>query len=83
MADELVLATTPAEGVRVLAFNRPAKRNALSQELITVFLHHLLEASRDKAVRAIVLTGSGAFFSGKNKNGLPPRSKPWSLADST
>ncbi|KAH6995508.1 ClpP/crotonase-like domain-containing protein [Ilyonectria sp. MPI-CAGE-AT-0026] len=63
MADELVLATTPAEGVRVLAFNRPAKRNALSQELITVFLHHLSEASRDKAVRAIVLTGSGAFFS--------------------
>lgn len=63
MADELVLATTPAEGVRVLTFNRPAKRNALSQELITVFLHHLSEASRDKAVRAIVVTGSGAFFS--------------------
>lgn len=72
MADELVLATTPAEGVRVLAFNRPAKRNALSQELIAVFLQHLLVASRDKAVRAIVLTGSSTFFSGKNKNLNPP-----------
>ncbi|KAK7425593.1 hypothetical protein QQZ08_007916 [Neonectria magnoliae] len=63
MADELVLASTPAEGVRVLAFNRPAKRNALSQDLITVFLQHLLEASRDRAVRAIILTGSSTFFS--------------------
>ncbi|KPM43746.1 hypothetical protein AK830_g2756 [Neonectria ditissima] len=63
MTDELVLATTPAEGVRVLAFNRPAKRNALSQELIAVFLQHLLAASRDKAVRVVILTGSSTFFS--------------------
>ncbi|EXA29443.1 hypothetical protein FOVG_19082 [Fusarium oxysporum f. sp. pisi HDV247] len=50
MSEELVVATTPVARVRVLAFNRPAKRNALSQKLITIFLEHLQEASRDNGV---------------------------------
>ena len=50
MSEELVVATTPAARVRVLAFNRPAKRNALSQKLITAFLEHLQEESRDNGV---------------------------------
>ncbi|KAJ0129639.1 hypothetical protein HZ326_27267 [Fusarium oxysporum f. sp. albedinis] len=50
MSEELVVATTPVARVRVLAFNRPAKRNALSQKLITIFLEHLQEASRDNGL---------------------------------
>ncbi|EGU81744.1 hypothetical protein FOXB_07751 [Fusarium oxysporum f. sp. conglutinans Fo5176] len=62
MDERLVLASTPADGVRVLALNRPSKRNALSQELITVFLEQLNTASRDDGVRVIVITGSSSFF---------------------
>jgi hypothetical protein len=64
MEAQLVLASTPADGVRVLALNRPSKRNALSQELITVFLEQLNTASRDDGVRVIVITGSSSFFCG-------------------
>ncbi|KAF5244758.1 hypothetical protein FAUST_2275 [Fusarium austroamericanum] len=62
MDQQLVLPSTPADGVRVLALNRPSKRNALSQELITVFLEQLKTASQDDGVRVIVITGSSTFF---------------------
>jgi enoyl-CoA hydratase len=62
MTDQLILPSTPAAGVRVLALNRPSKRNALSQDLITVFLEHLHSASKDDGVRVIVITGSTTFF---------------------
>ena len=58
-------ASTPVEGVCVLAFNRPAKRNALSQELIREFLQKLSAASLDDNVRSIVVTGSSTFFCGE------------------
>lgn len=49
-------------GVRVLALNRPARRNALSPEL-TEALHQRLGAlEADPAVRAVVLTGIGPVF---------------------
>lgn len=64
MSDSLIVASTPVEGVRVLALNRPSKRNALSQELITVFLEQLTTASGDDGVRVIVITGSSTFFCG-------------------
>ncbi|EGY16546.1 enoyl-CoA hydratase/isomerase family protein [Verticillium dahliae VdLs.17] len=62
MTPAVVLASTPADGVRVLALNRPSKRNALSQELIDVFLGHLRAASADDSVRVIIVTGSSSFF---------------------
>jgi enoyl-CoA hydratase len=65
MEGTLVTASTPAEGVRVLAFNRPSKRNALSQELISEFLTKLSEASSDETVRAVIVTGSSSFFCGE------------------
>ncbi|KAH6986661.1 hypothetical protein EDB80DRAFT_590044, partial [Ilyonectria destructans] len=61
----LVRDFTPAEGVRVLSFGRPTKRNALSGELISVFLDKLSLAAADKAVWAIIVTGSNTLFSGK------------------
>lgn len=65
MTEELIISSTPVNGVRVLAFNRPTKRNALSAELISVFLEQLSAAATDKAVRVIVITGTSTFFSGK------------------
>ena len=66
MADTLSLVNTsyPSPSVRVLAFNRPSKRNALSQTLIDEFLVELRTASKDKTVKVIVVTGTRSFFSG-------------------
>lgn len=65
MAEALVAVSTPADGVRVLAFNRPQKRNALSQELIDVFCRELGAAELDDEVRVVLVTGSKTFFCGK------------------
>lgn len=61
----LIQVSSPADGVRTITFNRPQKRNALSSELLTEFLAELSAASKDAAVKVIVLTGSGGFFSGE------------------
>lgn len=62
---KLIHTSSLFEGVRVIAFNRPQKRNALSTELLNEFLAELSAASKDAAVKVIVLTGTGGFFSGK------------------
>lgn len=62
---KLIHTSSLVEGVRVIAFNRPQKRNALSTELLTEFLAELSAASKDAAVKVIVLTGTGGFFSGE------------------
>lgn len=64
----LVGVDMPAVGVQVLSFNRPAKRNAFSQELIDEFLQKLQRASRDPAVRIVVITGNPSCFSGTWRN---------------
>lgn len=66
MADsELLQVSTPQAGVRVVAFNRPQKRNALSKQLIKDFLGALDRASADSEIRAIIITGNGPLFSGR------------------
>lgn len=65
MTEPLVVSSTPADGVRVLALNRPTKRNALSQALIGDLLRELAVASKDNAVRAIIIAGSNSFFCGR------------------
>lgn len=62
---DLVISTTPQPGTRVCTLNRPAKRNALSQDLIDQLLRQLQLASADPAVRSIIITGAGGFFSGE------------------
>jgi enoyl-CoA hydratase len=59
-----VIVSAPTPNLRVLTFNRPAKRNALSQDLIRQLLVELSHISTDKNVRAVVLTGNGSVFSG-------------------
>lgn len=49
-------------GVASITLNRPEKRNALNDALIAAIKRGLDEASKDKDVRAIVITGSGKDF---------------------
>ncbi|MDQ1373133.1 MAG: enoyl-CoA hydratase [Actinomycetota bacterium] len=50
-------------GVRVLTMDRPPA-NAINDELLVELDAALAEAEYDDAVRAVVLTGAGRFFSG-------------------
>lgn len=54
------------DGVRTLTLNRPAALNALSRGLAAAFVQALREAAADRAVAAVVVTGSGdrAFCAG-------------------
>ncbi|MEL7935929.1 enoyl-CoA hydratase/isomerase family protein [Pseudomonas delhiensis] len=58
---ELLLQETHGS-VRLLRFNNPARRNALSPALRMELLGALEEAERDAAVRSVVLTGSAEVF---------------------
>ncbi|MBI5628589.1 MAG: enoyl-CoA hydratase/isomerase family protein [Candidatus Rokubacteria bacterium] len=52
-----------AGGVRILTLNRPPA-NAINGEVLDDLARACDEAERDDAVRAVVFTGSGKFFSG-------------------
>lgn len=57
----LLIETTP-QGVCNITLNRPEKLNALNVGLATEVIQAIEEASRDDAVRVIVLTGAGRGF---------------------
>src|SRR5271154_5884740 len=60
-----VLTEDIGAGVRVVTLNRPQRLNAILPELLEDLIAALTAADRDKAIRAIVLTGAGrAFCSG-------------------
>jgi enoyl-CoA hydratase/carnithine racemase len=62
VGDASVLVREDGPAARI-TLNRPAKRNALSLELIEDLLGRLREVSSEPGVRAIVLEGSGPAFS--------------------
>jgi enoyl-CoA hydratase len=61
MTSSLVLSDDTG-AVRVLTMNRPAKRNALSPDLIGALYSALRDADDDPSVRAVVLTGADPAF---------------------
>ncbi|MHA3791142.1 enoyl-CoA hydratase-related protein [Sphingomonas sp. YL-JM2C] len=64
-ADEVVVATI--DGVRLIVFNRPDARNALSRAMRRRFAALLAEASEDPLVGCVVVTGAhGAFTAGSD-----------------
>ena len=65
-AERLVL--TSREGATAkLVLNRPTKRNAMSDEMLNVFVEELERAMADDSVRTIVVTGAGdCFTSGRD-----------------
>ncbi len=56
------LLETVADGVATLTMNRPDRRNALSNEMMTDFLEALPRLAEDPDVGAVVISGSGNAF---------------------
>jgi enoyl-CoA hydratase/carnithine racemase len=67
MSDNRIEAEEAAPGVRVIAFNRPAVRNAFDTAMYQEVTAALRAADGDETVGAVVLTGRGtAFTSGQD-----------------
>lgn len=65
-SEQLLLETCRDDGVALIEFNRPSKRNAFSQAMIDQLVATLLRLDQDGRVRAVVVTGSpGGPFSGR------------------
>jgi enoyl-CoA hydratase/carnithine racemase len=61
-------------GIATLTFNRPAKRNAMNDDMRSQFIAALESVAADKAIRALVLTGAGkAFCAGGDIAGMEER----------
>jgi enoyl-CoA hydratase len=48
--------------VALLEFNRPEKRNSLTNEVLRELVGHLNELDADAEIRAVVITGTGGIF---------------------
>jgi 2-(1,2-epoxy-1,2-dihydrophenyl)acetyl-CoA isomerase len=53
-----------AEGILRLTLNRPDKRNAIGDEMMTTLIDTIDAAGRDESVRVIVICGAGDNFCG-------------------
>ncbi|MHA6288952.1 enoyl-CoA hydratase [Maricaulis sp. CAU 1757] len=62
---ELVLIET-SEKIRTIRFNRPEKKNALTQAMYTAAAEALETGNSDPAVRVIILTGADGVFTAGN-----------------
>ena len=59
------------DGVATVTLNRPANKNALGEDMRTGLAQCIDRIERDRAVRAVVLTGSGgAFCAGGDLRGM-------------
>ncbi|KAI1496775.1 ClpP/crotonase-like domain-containing protein [Biscogniauxia marginata] len=65
-SNDVKVGINDAEAVAIVQLNRPAKRNAFSQSMITQLCAVFAQLDRDDAVRAVVLVGTrkGAFCAG-------------------
>lgn len=62
-----IAVTEPADGVRVIAFDRPERRNAFDTAMYLEVTEALVAADGDERIGAVVLTGQGtAFTSGQD-----------------
>ena len=59
---ESILLREDHSGIALLTLNRPDARNALSADLIAAIAATLADIRGNPAVRAVILTGSGAAF---------------------
>lgn len=50
-------------GVATITFNRPDHANAMDRELMYELMHAAIRCDEDPTIRAVVVTGSGSFFS--------------------
>ena len=69
------------KGAAWITLNRPERRNALSNALVSELYDHLAAANADDAVRAIVITGKPpAFCSGADLKNPPGKAAPGAMA---
>lgn len=62
------------DGVAVITMNRPERRNAFSQAMLSALAAVLAEVETDEAVGCVVLTGAGgAFCAGGDVKGMAAR----------
>jgi enoyl-CoA hydratase/carnithine racemase len=68
MSDNHVL-TSVADGICTITFNRPERKNALNPAMYGRVVDALKAAAEDKAVRVVLVTGSGDAFTSGNDLG--------------
>ncbi len=62
------------QAIATITFNRPDKRNAMSDDMRTAFIDALERVAADKAIKALVLTGAGkGFCAGGDIGGMRQR----------
>src|ERR1700760_908021 len=72
--DYKLIDLTIQSGIATLTFNRPDKRNAMSDDMRSEFIDALETVAADKAIRALVLTGAGkGFCAGGDISGMEKR----------
>jgi len=60
--------------IATITFNRPDKRNAMSDDMRTEFIRALEQVAADKAIKALVITGAGkGFCAGGDIGGMERR----------
>jgi peroxisomal 3,2-trans-enoyl-CoA isomerase len=80
------LQVSTSNGVLTLTLNRPEKRNAITIDMYKAITRTLGEAGADPAVRVVVLTGAGGFYSAGNDlsnftDNMPPEGPAKLAAD--
>lgn len=59
---ESILLRDDKDGITTLTLNRPAARNALSEELIDTLTAALKTIGGDRSVRAVILAANGPVY---------------------
>ncbi|MCP3976103.1 MAG: enoyl-CoA hydratase [bacterium] len=62
MGEEKVLFDV-VDGVGAVTFNRPDQANAMDLEVMQHLMHISIECDEDPAIRSVIITGNGSFFS--------------------
>lgn len=52
-----------ADGVATITFNRPDQGNSMDLPVMRDLMHASIECDEDDAIRAVIITGTGRFFS--------------------
>jgi enoyl-CoA hydratase/carnithine racemase len=60
VADEVTVEV--ADHVATIRLNRPERQNTITRPMLAALSRALIRADRDRAVRAVILTGTGRFF---------------------
>lgn len=63
MIENPTISVAVKDGVATLTLNRPEKRNAIGPEMSAALTEAAERCSADPAIRCVLLTGAGAFFS--------------------